>query len=469
MKDIGIYAIGNLGSKMITFFMVPLYTYYIPDTSEFGYYDMCLTVILFLIPLVTLQLRDGAFRYLLDADSDERRSLVISFVYKSLAFMVAAAILVVSVVTLFADVKYIWYSLALLCAMSLYEVVAQVARGLGDTKTFITSGILASFGVGVFSILFVVMLGWGVVGVFVANILARVVALLYIECKDDIISLYFLRNRANKEEMKVVRKEVLKYSLPLLFSAIFWWLIKCSDRFFIIGYMGLESNGIYAVATRFTSILQTLGIIFYQAWQDMAIRQYNSNDREAFFSKMFNMYIFALVVILLLYTFGLKLNYSWLVEDSYSSSMKLLYLLGMSAVLSAIASFVELVYQCACDTVRIMPQMLSAAAINILLNFLLIKPLGMYSVIFASNLTYLFLLVYRWYDTRRYLRFKLSPFTFVPIAVSLLGIWPFYCTTAMWQDVVFVMVALAVTVYATPKQYRSMVVSLFHRRKSSGE
>ena len=36
MKDMGIYAIGNLGSKIITFLMVPLYTYYVENTADFG-------------------------------------------------------------------------------------------------------------------------------------------------------------------------------------------------------------------------------------------------------------------------------------------------------------------------------------------------------------------------------------------------------------------------------------------------
>ena len=54
MKDIGVYAIGNIGSKLITFLMVPLYTYFVHDTSDFGYYDVCLTVCLLLFPRRTI-------------------------------------------------------------------------------------------------------------------------------------------------------------------------------------------------------------------------------------------------------------------------------------------------------------------------------------------------------------------------------------------------------------------------------
>ena len=65
IKAIGLYAIGNLGSKLITFLMVPLYTYFV-NPADYGLYDLSLTLIFFAIPFMTLQLRDGAFRFLVD-------------------------------------------------------------------------------------------------------------------------------------------------------------------------------------------------------------------------------------------------------------------------------------------------------------------------------------------------------------------------------------------------------------------
>lgn len=62
INDIFIYAIGNLGSKLITFLLVPLYTYYIsPD--DFGYYDIVLTLTFLAMGFITFQLRDGTFRF----------------------------------------------------------------------------------------------------------------------------------------------------------------------------------------------------------------------------------------------------------------------------------------------------------------------------------------------------------------------------------------------------------------------
>ena len=84
INDIFIYAIGNLGSKLITFLLVPLYTYYIsPD--DFGYYDIVLTLTFLAMGFITFQLRDGTFRFLLDNEDEYTRKGVVSFSFKLMA------------------------------------------------------------------------------------------------------------------------------------------------------------------------------------------------------------------------------------------------------------------------------------------------------------------------------------------------------------------------------------------------
>ena len=83
LKAIGLYAIGNLGSKLITFLMVPLYTYFVLP-NDMGFYDVSLTLIIALIPIITLQMRDGAYRFLIDEFDETNRKRIISFVCKEL-------------------------------------------------------------------------------------------------------------------------------------------------------------------------------------------------------------------------------------------------------------------------------------------------------------------------------------------------------------------------------------------------
>ena len=334
VKDIGIYAIGNIGSKIITFLMVPMYTHYV-DKSDFGYYDVCFTWCLLLMPFVTLQLRDGAFRFLLDCDNDTRRQRIVTFVSRTMISTTVLSCIITAALAMLTNIQYLGYALGMLLAMSFQEVYSQVFRGLRNNRAFVTVGILSALGIGLFSIFFVVGLGWGIKGIFLANILARVLALIIVEARVRLIT----RNTRWSISSREVAHDILRYTLPLLPGSLCWWLTGSSDRLFITYFLGLDVNGVYAVATRFTGIIYTLAVIYYQAWQETAILQYNSPDRDRFFSRMFSSYITLLGLILVGYVFLLKVNYGWLVAEQYRESLNYIYPLGLSAVILPLLPF----------------------------------------------------------------------------------------------------------------------------------
>ena len=463
MKDIGVYAIGNIGSKLITFLMVPMYTYYVHDTSDFGYYDLCLTVCLLLVPFVTVQLRDGAFRFLLDCDDDTLRHRIVTFVSRTLIATMALSLLIALAMALFTNIRYLGYAVGLLIAMSLQEVYSQVFRGLGNNKAFVAVGILSALGIGAFSILFVAGLGWGIKGIFLANIVARVLALVLVEARVRLITRH-TRWGINAHD---VARDIFRYTLPLLPGSLCWWLTGSSDRLFISHYLGLDVNGVYAVAIRFTGIINTLGIIFYQAWQETAILQYNSPDRDSFFSKMFNSYIFLLGGILVGYVFLLKVNYGWLVASEYQESLNFIYPLGLSAVIFAVAAFFDMGYQCAKDTKRTLPAVVLAAIVNLVLNFLLIKPLGVYGVIVTLLVTYLVLVAYRWHDMHRYFVLKIHRATSIPILVMIVSAIPFYYSHNYLLDIAFMVIALVCIASTCSKDLRELLLAKFTKSHSA--
>lgn len=462
VKDIGIYAIGNIGSKIITFLMVPMYTHYI-DKSDFGYYDICLTWCLLLMPFVTLQLRDGAFRFLLDCDSHTRRQRIVTFVSRIMISTTVLSCIITAVLALLTNIQYLGYALGLLLAMSFQEVYSQVFRGLRNNRAFVTVGILSSLGICLLSIFFVVHLGWGIKGIFLANILARVLALIIVEARVRLITRYTRWSVSSRE----VAYDILRYTLPLLPGSLCWWLTGSSDRMFITHFLGLDVNGVYAVATRFTGIIYTLAVIYYQAWQETAILQYNSPDRDRFFSRMFSSYLTLLGLILVGYVFLLKVNYDWLVAEQYQESLNYIYPMGLSAVIFAAAAFFDMGYQCAKDTKRTLPAIVLSAVINVVLNFLLIKPLGAYGAIVTQLVTYLVLFIYRWHDMRRYFVLKIGKLTAVPVAVMLVSALPFYHTQGIGLNLVYLVLALACIIASCDKDVRDLILSKFAKSSAS--
>ncbi len=459
LKDLGIYAIGNLGSKIITFAMVAVYTHFI-DKSDMGYYDLCLTVIFLILPFVTLQLRDGAFRFLLETNDGEQRSQIVTFVYRTLLYSTAISLVATVLLAMFTSIDYVWYCFVLLIVMSFYEVVTQVARGLGDNVAFVTAGIISSLGIGVFSIVFVVVLPWGITGIFIANILARIVALAYLEMHMKIIATYF----KFKIDIKQVSRDLIKYSLPLMPGALCWWLTGSSDRWFINHFVGLDANGVYAVAFRFNSIILILATIFYQAWQETAILQYNSPDRDKFFSKMFNSYIAVLAILLTAYSFTLKICYPVIVNANYQESVNYLYLMGISAVIFSLSAFFDMGYQCAKDTVSTLPAIIFATIINLVCNLLLVRYFGVYGAIVTSIITYLALFVWRLHDMKRYFKLTLYRSSIIAVAIILIGAIPFYFIDSMWLLLVYMIAACAVLLVTIPQETRAELRNKIQRK-----
>ena len=116
-------------------------------------------------------------------------------------------------------------------------------------------------------------------------------------------------------------------------------------------------------------------------------------------------------------------------------------------------------YQCAKDTKRTLPAIVLSAIVNVILNFALIKPLGVYGVITTQLVTYIVLVVYRWFDMKRYFKLKISKRVIVPISVVLLSSIPFYFSTNHLIDIAFMIVGLLLIAWSCGKEMRDMVIS----------
>ena len=439
VRDLGIYAVGNLGSKLITFLLVPLYTYFVAP-ADFGYYDLCLSVMFVLSPIVSFQRIDGSFRFLIDTSDDdaERRKAVVTFSYKTLILNCLVAGLASLLIPQSVNWPYRTECVLLLVTIAFYDVVPRIVRGLGQTKYYALTGIIASFAIGILSVVFVWWGQMGVKGIFWANILGRIIAMVAIEFKMKVLKRYFVPGLYDKE----IAKSVLKYCLPILPGTICWWVVESSSKFFIEHYIGLEQNGLFAVAIKFAAILQIIAIIFFQAWQENALQQYHSKDRDSFFSSVFNNYIYLLSALVVILPIAIKLNYGWLVDQSYARSADYISLLAISSMLFALAAFFDMGYQCSKQTARALPGVFLATIICVASNFLLIKPLGVYGVILSSIISYLVLLIYRYFDTRKYFRVTISAASLVSIIVVAVNALVYQLFDNLWISAIALAVSL---------------------------
>ena len=89
----GIIAIGQISTKLINFFLLPLYTSLLA-TEEYGLVDLLTTYTAFISVIVGLQMSQAIFRFLVTSRNDEKRIEEIS------STIVVASIIVILIYTI---------------------------------------------------------------------------------------------------------------------------------------------------------------------------------------------------------------------------------------------------------------------------------------------------------------------------------------------------------------------------------
>ena len=282
-KNTAIYAIGNFGTKILSYVMVLVYSYYITP-EELGYYDVVLTTISMIQPLVIFQLNDGVFRFLVDSDKNQQNA-VVGNVMKFICITTVASELIFAIFCGFVNIQYaVWIGLLLISTM-FYVLMHDVVRGMGLNKEYAAYGVLNS----------IVMLVMEVVGLMILHLGMEVLIISKACAYGVCIVTMFIRHKkllqALRERMsKEVLEPILKYSAPLVPNTICWWVVNSSDRYIILFALGTAYNGIYSMSTKFPTILTMVTSIFYLAWQETAIKEYNTPERDRFFSDIFQKY-----------------------------------------------------------------------------------------------------------------------------------------------------------------------------------
>ena len=71
LKNVGLLTLSNFGSKILVFLLVPIYTRLL-STEEYGIYDIYLTTITLLIPVLSLNIVEAVMRFALDRKIEKK-------------------------------------------------------------------------------------------------------------------------------------------------------------------------------------------------------------------------------------------------------------------------------------------------------------------------------------------------------------------------------------------------------------
>ncbi|MDD5888629.1 MAG: oligosaccharide flippase family protein [bacterium] len=401
MKNTVIIFCGKVCTQLISFFLLPLYTGYL-STNDYGIVDLITTYITLLVPIITLELEMSIFRYLVDSRGNNRETKkLMSNNFFILLVALSSFLVIYCIALLFFDFDFKWLILVDIIICTLSGNFLQVARGMGKTLDYSISCLITGAFTIVSNIFLIAVLGLGARGMIISMMLANGLGALYLFVR---LKLYKLVDF--KLVDKSLIKEMYRYSIPLVPNGISWWIVNVSDRSIISWVLGTASNGLYAVSNKFPTILSSLLGIFNLSWSESAALHINSPDRDEFFSDICN------TVVKLFTSLGvgmiacLPFVFPLLINKQYNDAYYQIPILILGAIFNVVICLYSAIYIAKKMTKQVAYVSIIGAVINILINLLFIKHIGLYAASISTAISYFVMMIYRHIDLKKYVNIK---------------------------------------------------------------
>lgn len=398
IKNSGIFMVANFGSKIVSFLMVRLYTEMLSQ-EEYGTLDIMTTVIYLVVPFCTLSVQEAVLRYSMDKDKDSRK--VLKNAYGIIGIGSCLIICISCIFWKFGSAFEIFLIMVLIILESFYNTTMQYARGIGRVKLFAFGGVLYTIIMVCSNIVYLVYFRWGIAGYLLAMITADfAVTMLYILALK--IGEVIYRTKFDKSLLR----EMLKYSIPMIPNALIWWLMGAADKYLLVYWWGIAANGLYAVAHKIPTILNTLGGIFFQAWQISAVEAYDDEKKSEFYERVFHFFYGCMILAVGALTVFVKPIYSIFVSKDFYIAWKYTSFLMLAMVFSAASTFIGTYYSVIKKTRGNLKTNAIGVVLNIVLNCILIPRWGITGAAIATFVGYLVIWVIRTIDTNKFMKVK---------------------------------------------------------------
>ncbi len=401
VKNTAIIFIGRMFTQLLTILMLPLYTSYL-ITAEYGYVDLVLSYITLVVPIVILQLDAGVFRFLIsNRGKEEETNKVISSTVSVLLKTVLTASLVYIALMQFINIDFKYYILVCAITSLTSSCMQQISRGLGNNLQFSIASVLTGITTIGLNIYFIVFLNMGALGMILALTLANLLCTVY---------LFFILKTHKKIKLKYIdkkmTKDLLSYSMPLIPNSISWWIVNISDRTIITAFLSVSANGIYAIANKFPSILNSILGIFSMSWTESASLHIDAEDKDEFFTATVNTSIRFFGCMALGIITCLPFVFPILIDSAYSDAYNYVPILILAALFNMFVINYSAIYIAKKLTKQVMYTSIVSAAINIILNLLFINLIGLYAASISTAVSYALMALYRAKDVKKYVNIK---------------------------------------------------------------
>jgi O-antigen/teichoic acid export membrane protein len=441
VKNTLLYATGNILPQLFGFILLPLYTRYLTPT-DYGVVTNMQTLTTILIILFTLCMETSIYRLYYDYKTEEAKkgflgTIIISVFSVSTILLGLLFLFHNPISRIFKDMDfYPYYAIAIASAyVMVFSLIPKIYLQVKEkAAVFLIISIFQFIATTSLVIWYIVYRGEGALGMLKGNLFGNALLLpVFVIISYRIINFRFQKNVLNAS---------LKYSLPIIPYILSNWVMNMSNRIFIDRYFTQADNGIYGLSFKIASISLILTSAVGMAYNPYFFKTANSENQVKAKKELYttnNLIIITLLILgfcLAIFSKDLVLLF---MNPKFAEAYKVIPLLVAANIFIQFISLSNLAFSQSKKTKQLMFIVLIVAAINILLNFLLIPPYGVFGSAYSAILSQAIYFTIAHLYSRRY---YYTPFNWTAISVTILILFIVFAISYWFIDVSFLNLAI---------------------------
>lgn len=393
VQNTAIFAIGSFGTRVLSFLIVPLYTYVL-TTAEYGEIDLFTTAISMFLPFSCLMFSEAVLRF--GAANECMPEKIVANSMLVVGYSVVFTLVFIPIYIFgFGFGENTWIYITVLILNGYGNIFSEYLRACNKTAAYAISGVIQACGMMGCNLFFLIKLHLGMRGYLYAMLVSQLMVALYVTYKGRIVQLFSYKNI----DIALLKK-MLRYSVPLIPNSLMWWIMSAGDKYIINYFLGDSVNGIYSIALKVPTIVSMAYSIFMQAWQLSAIEEKNSEEVSDFYDEVFS----AVSLVVGAMSAGIMLVvypvFTFVLNEEYHTAWEYVPLLCIATILSCFGSFFGVTYIVTKKSDKAFITTMIGAVANIGFNFMLVRQWGLYGVVWGTIVGYFIVVIIRYQDMK---------------------------------------------------------------------
>jgi O-antigen/teichoic acid export membrane protein len=392
------YTAASILSKLIAVALLPLYTRYL-SPADYGAAEVMFAAIVSASIVVRFGLIEAVLRFYYKDDEDPDQVVASSFaglfwlatIGALIALPLAAPISEALLDRPAPDLARV--AIGGLWVLTMFEFMLTLFRLEERARAFFVTtivNVLVTIGL---TVVLVVGAGEGARGLLVGSYASGAVTVL--------VLVFLQRRRLSLLFDRALLRRLLRFGLPTMPAEVSLYLLNFVDRIIIVRSVGLAEAGLYSLAVKFAQGVNVLVRGFQLAWPPLAYSIRDDGEARRAYATVVTLFVAGCAFVVT----GMWLLSRWIVRalaaPKFFDSYEAVGLISTAVTLYAVYMVLVVILGRTGRTEFNLPATLAALAANVILNLLLVPPLGIVGAGLALVASYIVVLALMYVFTQR--------------------------------------------------------------------